>query len=249
MKDKLDKATSRFLILYERGQNTKKECMKCLSEIYDIDDEAYLRTVYNSVLNILEHQKTEWIEMTEEIANINLNDLPAFISTLDSLLEISSLLDNSVVGKYPAGDPPIGEYLFPDVAHLETKLNTDLLLAKKRLWNVPAQEQVKKPEAVGAQPSSLSFDWAKENKDKTALAKFVYLFCPPDDSNIATPFKGKRQDWLTSLEAAINNTPNQSRQDAQAQAKELRARGHGIKDIANALDVSPRTVIRWLGMS
>ena len=249
MKDKLNKATNRFIILYERGQNTKKECMKYLSDLYGVDDEAYLRTIYQSVVNILEQQGEEWLEMPEEVANINLSDLSAFVETLESLLEIprrgspergvSPMLDNPFVSKY----------LFPDVAHLETKLNTDLLLAKKRLWNVPAQEQVKKPEAVVSHPISLSFEWAKENKDKTALAKFVYLFCPPDDSNMAAPFKGKRQDWLTSLEAAINNTPNQSKQDAQAQAKELRARGHGIKDIANALDVSPRTIIRWLGMS
>ena len=239
MKDKLERATSRFLILYERGQNTKKECMKCLSEIYDIDDEAYLRTVYNSVLNILEQRGNEWIEMSEEVANIPLPDLHAFIETLEVLLETNPPLNNSAISRY----------LFPDVINLEAKLSTDLLLAKKRLWSVPVHEQQNNPEAVMAMPTSLSFEWAKENKDKTALAKFVYLFCPPDDSKIAAPFKGKRQDWLTTLESAINNTPTQNRQDAQAQAKELRAQGHGIKDIANALAVSPRTVIRWLGMS
>lgn len=236
MKDKLNRATNRFIILYERGQNTKKGCMKAISEIYDTDDETYLRTVYNSVLNILEQRGEEWLEMTEEVANIPLSNLSAFIETLEVLLETNSLLDNSV----------ISSYLFPDTINLETKLNTDLLLAKKRLWNVPVHEQVKKPEDGVSVPSSLSFDWAKENKDKTALAKFVYLFCPPDDSKIAAPFKGKRQDWLTLLASAINNTPTKNKQDAQAQAKELREQGHGIEAIAGELDVSPRTIIRWL---
>lgn len=234
MKDKIDKATHRFVILYERGQNTKKGCMKYLSDLFGVDDEAYLRTVYQSVLNILEQRGEEWIEMSEEVANIDITDLPDFIKTIESLLEMYSLLDNSVVGKY----------LFPDVAQLETKLNTDLLLAKKRLWNVPTHEQPKKLEAVVSHPISLSFEWAKENKDKTALANFIYQFCPADDISIAAPFKGKRQAWLDSLESAINNTP--PTQDKQSQARELREQGHNIQDIAASLEVSRNTITRWL---
>ena len=52
--------------------------------------------------------------------------------------------------------------------------------------------------------TSISFQWAKQNRHNDKLEEFVFLFCPPED-NEDTPsiFCGKRDVWLSKLSEAL----------------------------------------------
>lgn len=108
---------------------------------------------------------------------------------------------------------------------------------------------------------NLSFSWAVANKDNDPLASFIYLFCPQ-----STPtFPTKREDWLHSLQSAIigkqieiataienkykpekENINQQEESDILAAAIRLKYQGHNNKEISSILNVSDRTIRRWL---
>lgn len=110
--------------------------------------------------------------------------------------------------------------------------------------------------------TNISFEWAKDNKDKDAVACFIYTFCPTNTES----FPAKREDWLHSLSSALlsvadtrleqtNNKEDTGEENNQTEGKSenkistavrMKYQGRSTTEISEHLGVSGRTIRRWL---
>ena len=98
--------------------------------------------------------------------------------------------------------------------------------------------------------AQLTFEWAKANRHNDKLAEFVFLFCPPQDTEeTPIPFRGKRDVWLEKLERALSNPTQQQEapyipETLAEKALAYKQQGYTNQEIADELNVSISTVKR-----
>ena len=96
--------------------------------------------------------------------------------------------------------------------------------------------------------AQLTFEWAKANRHNDKLAEFVFLFCPPQDTEeTPIPFRGKRDVWLSKLSEAIGKNEGDVIPPPLTQEQliiQYRSKGMTKQWIADTLGISLNTVKR-----
>ena len=140
-----DKAENRLRILFNRGQNTKKECLRYLASLHPTADTKQLNRLLLSCTNKLKAQGVEWEYMPEGVCLLSHpeQDILPLLDIMDNIkqslhaLQQADGIDNK---KYQAQLSCLCSMLGIKESNIQGIDSSILSLqqaAKRRMWNVP----------------------------------------------------------------------------------------------------------------